>query len=229
MYPGVTHQQRTDISFRRQKDPDHHTGISALLYVEPDLNMVMLCVLDVMHLLSGVARKLIAYWMKGVKKVRLNPSKKREVSRRLLSLRTQIPSEFQRKPRSILHYLMWKATEFRFFVLYCGPVVLKSIFNSSNQYQHFLLLHIALRILCSDELAVSCNALAKKYLKKFVLALPLLYGPASVVINMHNLSHLADDAIRMGCSLSRVNCFPFESALGALENKLRGSSMGSSQ
>lgn len=237
VYPGVNHEQRTNETFRKQTDAQHHTGTSPLLDIKPPVDMVSICLLDVMHLVSGLLKRLIVYWMKGSSKKRvkasskkrtknsrkkgqLSPTQKTEVSRRLLSLQSQIPCEFQRKPRPIHKVLKWKATEFRFFLLYCGPIVLKSILPS-NLYQHFMLLHVAFRILCSDELAISSNALAEKCLKKFVLASPLLYGPASVPINIHNLVHVADDARNMGCNLSRINCFPFESALGALKKKLR--------
>ena len=38
----------------------------------------------------------------------------------------------------------WKATEFRFFLLYCGPLVMKGLLTN-NQYSHFLNLHVALK------------------------------------------------------------------------------------
>lgn len=40
-------------------------------------------------------------------------------------------------------------------------------------------------------------------------------------MNMHNLLHVADDATNFNCSLSRINCFPFESALGQIKCMLR--------
>jgi len=132
-----------------------------------------------MHLFfNGVMKRLINEWMKGSLKNRLSRREKNQISHRLLFLKPQMPIEFQRKPRSIIDYLKWKATEFRFFfLLYCGLVVLKNIINykSLKLYHHFLLLHVACRILCSDELAVTYNNDAKKYLKKFVFELPHLY------------------------------------------------------
>ena len=52
---------------------------------------------------------------------------KEELLKRMEELKQHVPSEFQRKTRSILHGAKWKATEFRFILLYCGPVVLKNI------------------------------------------------------------------------------------------------------
>lgn len=131
-----------------------------------------------------------------------------------------MPIEFQRKPRSIFVYLKWKATEFRFFLLYCGPIVLKDILPL-KLYHHFLLLHVACRILCSDKLALTYNTIAKKYLEKFVLTLPHLYEPKIQVINMHNLLHVADDAKNFNCCLSRISCFPFENVLGEIKRTVR--------
>ncbi|EFN68762.1 hypothetical protein EAG_00106, partial [Camponotus floridanus] len=45
----------------------------------------------------------------------------------------------------------WKATQFRFFLLYCGSVVLKDVL-SDHHYRHFLLLFAACRILNSSDL-----------------------------------------------------------------------------
>jgi len=73
-------------------------------------------------------------------------------------------------------------------------------------------LHVACRILCNDELAVTHNNVVKKYLEKFVFELPHLYEPKIQVINKHNLLHVADDAKNFNCSLSRIS-FPFESVL----------------
>lgn len=220
VYPGSDYPQRTDTSFRNRHNPEHHTGVSPLEKICPRVDMPNICILDFMHLGSGVSKKILEMLMFGPLTVRLGRRQKMELSRRLLSLTLQLPSEFQRKTRSIFHVRQWKATEFRFFLLYCGPIVLKNIIPKDS-YKHFLLLHVAFRILCSDDVAISLNSVAKKYLKKFVLALPLLYGTAAQVMNMHNLVHIADDVLNLGCSLSRVNCFPFENALGAIKRSLR--------
>jgi len=221
IYPGVEHIIRTKQSFNTQADSEHHIGISPLLNIIPEIDLTKIFVLDHMHLFfNGVMKKLINFWMKGSLKIRLSSRQKTEISRRLLSFNIQMPVEFQRKPRAIFDYLKWKATEFRFFLLYCGPVVLKNILPQ-KLYDHFLLLHVACRILCSEELAVTHNSTAQKYLQKFVLLLPYLYEPQSQVMNMHNLLHVADDVINFNCSLSRISCFPFESTLGEIKRMLR--------
>jgi len=95
--------------------------------------------------------------------------------------------------------------------------------TSKNLFRYFLLLHFAIRILCSDRLAIQFNAKAKECLEKFVLLVSELYGREAQVLNMHNLVHIADDVLNMGCSLSRINCFPFENTLGKIKQTLRTS------
>lgn len=180
-------------------------------------------ILDYMHLACvGVMKKLLEMLMYGSLKIRLTRNQKITISQRLLFLRSQIPSEFQRKTRSLFCVRQWKATEFRFFLLYCGPIVLRGVISKHlYRFIHFLLLHFAMRILCSDRLAIQFNVKAKECLEKFVLLVPELYGKETQVINIHNLVHIADDVLNMGCSLSRINCFPFENTLGKIKRTLR--------
>lgn len=221
IYPGVGYRARTNKSFRNRDYVEHHMGKSPLEKIRPAIDMTTRFILDYMHLACvGVMKKLLEMLMYGSLKIRLSPIQKIKISQRLLSLQSQLPSEFQKKTRSIFCVRQWKATEFRFFLLYCGPIILRDII-SKNLYKHFLLLHFAFRILCSDQLAVLFNAKAKECLEKFVLLVPELYGKEAQVINIHNLVHIADDVLNMGCSLSGINCFPFESTLGRIKRTLR--------
>lgn len=64
----------------------------------------------------------------------------------MVKLNTYVPSDFARRPRSLKDLKHFKATEFRQFVLYIGPVVLSGMLDS-DKYSHFLLLHSAIHIL----------------------------------------------------------------------------------
>jgi len=44
-----------------------------------------------------------------------------------MSLKYTTPNDFVRRPRSIRDVKQWKAVEFRNFLLYTGPVVLRDI------------------------------------------------------------------------------------------------------
>jgi len=56
-----------------------------------------------------------------------------------------IPLEFARYPRSLFEINRWKATEFRSFILYTRPVLLKDVLPK-RVYEHFLCLNVSIRI-----------------------------------------------------------------------------------
>ena len=71
-----------------------------------------------------------------------------EISNGLLSFSGKMPREFARQPRSIFDVERWKATEFRQFLLYTGPVVLRKV-STRDMYEHFLSFSVAISILLS--------------------------------------------------------------------------------
>ncbi|KYN50560.1 hypothetical protein ALC57_05601 [Trachymyrmex cornetzi] len=221
VYSEINALERTNESFRAQNDLEHHVAITPLLTIIPEIDMIKIFVLDSMHLgYIGVMKKLLVdYWMEGQLTIRMSRLQKKELSRRLDTIRKYIPTEFQRKIGALVNARKWKATEFRFFLLYCGPLVLKKILRS-ELYHHFLLLHVAFRILCSEKFK-QYNNLTKIYLNKFFQILPLLYGLQSQVLNMHNLIHIPDDTINMNCDLNLITSFPFENYLGQMRKLIR--------
>ena len=125
---------------------EHVTGISPLLDLKRDL--VSMFPLDYMHLVClGVVRKIFISWTSGL--LRLDSSFKQKLSENVLYMFT--PKEFQKKPRFVTKIDHWKATEFRSFLLYIRPVVLKELLTK-EKYSHFLCLNIAVRIMLSEKL-----------------------------------------------------------------------------
>ena len=61
-----------------------------------------------------------------------------------------MPSEFARQPRQLSEMDRWKATEFRQFLLYTGPVALHGILHT-DVYKHFLVLSVAVLLLLDDD------------------------------------------------------------------------------
>lgn len=222
VYPSTVSEERTDASFRRMQQPELHINEpSPVLQIIPRINVVACFVLDFMHLCClGIMKKLLEYWLTGSLNFRLDRRSREELARRMVALYSQVPFEFQRKPRSTQYFAKWKATEFRFFLLYCGPIVLKHLIRV-QLYNHFMLLHVGCRVLCSEKLCHRHVYFAKQYLTTFFIALKDYYGVASQILNAHHLIHLADDVINMGCSLLHLTAFPFESMLGKLKKCLR--------
>lgn len=133
-------------------------------------------------------------------------------------LKKDIPKEFNRKIRPASNYGNYKAAEHRFYVLYCGPVVLKKMLNE-ELYNHFLLFHVASRLLSSKE-ATQYISLSRDYLRRFVENSSMHYGDKFVTLNVNNLVHLPDDVDNIQCNLNDISAFPFESELGKIKNVL---------
>ena len=218
VFPDLNEPLRTDLTFERRCDEEHHQSVSPLQ--ELGIGMVSSFVLDYMHLVClGNVRRVISLWILGPLKCRLSSSTITAISSHLESIREYIPRNFSRKPRSLREFKQWKATEFRQFLLYTGPVVLKGRLPA-RLYKNFMLLSIAMRILLSPALCSDYCDYADKLLKCYVQNFAKLYGPEQVVYNTHSLIHLADDARRFG-ALDSVSCFPFENHLGTLSKLVR--------
>jgi hypothetical protein len=118
--------KRTDQDFRDEKYVEHQFKASPL--VELDVGLVSGFILDSMHLVHlGVVRRLLLYWIRGPKTTRVSSRHVMMISDNLLHIRSYVPNEFARKPRSLNEMDKWKATEFRQFVLYTGMLVLKPV------------------------------------------------------------------------------------------------------
>ncbi len=224
LYSVQSKMLRTDSSFLEQVDSDHHVGFSPLC--ELNIGLVTQVVLDYMHLVClGIMRKLIHYWTDGApnKKVKLPSKLVKEISDYLQLIRSLVPIEFSRKPRSLKDLNRFKATEYRQILIYTGLTCFAG--SISNQmYKHFLLLNCSFRILLSDKGSVlEWNTCAKRLLEKFVKYMPIIYGNSSLIYNVHNLLHIADDALNFG-NLNNVNAFPFENYLGSAKRLIQAKS-----
>ena len=217
----MTADKRDDSSFRQQKQPEHHNGRSPLLNIFPAINMIYIFALDFMHLCClGVMKRLLEFCLTTIADTKLNRVQRLQLTQRLTNLSTQIPVEFQRTLLQSLGMISkWKATKFRFFLLYCGPLLLKDILPK-ELFDHFLYFHTVLRILCSDKLCIKFSSLAKDYLKRFVLYCGRLYKLESLALNFHALIHLSDDVSFFNCSLNHVTAFPFENLLGKIKKMI---------
>ncbi|GBN39574.1 hypothetical protein AVEN_174655-1 [Araneus ventricosus] len=167
-FPDSNAPKRKDSDFDSYSH-DNDSGFilekSPLLKV--DIGLVTQFPLDYMHMVClSVMRKLFISWCRGPLNVHLCSRDIDILSNRLVSYSRNIPDELPRKPRSLREIDRWKATEFRMFLLYLGPTVLKKVLPS-NRYNHFLILHVAIRILCNevtirDNLSFAKESLLKK-------------------------------------------------------------------
>ncbi|CAN7990545.1 unnamed protein product [Ixodes hexagonus] len=108
-------------------------------------------------------QKILLLWIKCSKSYRLPSSIVSEVSQRLLDLKQFCCTEFACLPRPSKDIVFSKATELRCFLLYLGPVVLKNVLDR-ERYEHFLVLHVAIRILASPRMCTAYSTYAKELL-----------------------------------------------------------------
>lgn len=199
-------------------DDSHQCGETPLALLS--VGLVTQFPLDYMHLVClGVTRKLLHLWLKGRRLTRFSPSMIKELSRVLLTFTRHVPCEFNRKQRSMEDVERWKATEFRQFLLYTGPVSLKGIVPT-QVYNNFMLLSVGITILLNVSLCAELADYAHGILVLFVDHCSKLYGKQHVTYNMHGLVHLSQDAKMYGV-LDNISCFPFENFLGCLKKMLR--------
>lgn len=153
---------RDDQSFRRRDNEEHHKGDSIIEAIQ-DLDMVDDFPLDPLHVIYlGVMKRLLRIWISGDEGSVLE-----EISELLKSIGQAQPKEFQRKCRELSYIGYFKGHEFRTFLLYSGPVVLKHKI-SIEKYNHFLLLHTAITILNREDMCQSLNRLAECLLRDFI-------------------------------------------------------------
>lgn len=209
---------RTNVSFREKHQEEHHLGVTVLEKLQ--FNVVDQVPFEYMHLVClGVTRKLLNLWMKGkIVQFRLPPSEVRKITFQLIQLKSHVPLEFSRKPRALQFIDTWKATEFRQFLLYTGPIVLKSVLPEPY-YAHFMALHFAVTLLCTEKLYIKYNTYADSLLKYFVVNFPNLYGSEQMSYNVHGLLHLSRDSLNLG-PLDRTSAFRFENHLGILKRTI---------
>lgn len=225
IYPNINAPKRTDESFLRQEDEDHHLGISPLLRL--NIGMVSLFPIDYMHnICLGIVRKMLYIWTglsRQNKRVRFPIRVINEITDDMMALRTCVSNDFNRKPRGLNELAHWKATEFRTFLVYLGPIVLKNKIDHAI-YENFVLLHTAVIILLSKKYIsyFGLDFVSNQLLKTFIHHCKQIYGKEFLIYNVHVLSHLPDDVEKYG-TLDLFSAFPFENSFSKIKDLVRSS------
>jgi hypothetical protein len=138
-----------------------------------------------------------------------------QLSNRIADSAKYVPNDFNRKPRPLIELDRYKATEFRFIVLYLGPIVLKRDVVSK------LLQTFSIISLCYSDFLSTVKFIdtafintAKELLIYFVQNCENFYGTDFCVYNTHSLIHLADDVKYHKEVLDELSCFIFENFFG---------------
>ncbi|XP_060872826.1 uncharacterized protein LOC132946776 [Metopolophium dirhodum] len=224
-FPDREFIKKTHLDFINRTHEEYHVTESVSILTElPEVDMVYSFSLDYMHLTClGVVKKLIMLWLGNIKgspiSVRLQNRKVQEISGNLLFLKSSMTSDFSRFPRGLNEVPRWKATEFRLFLLYIGPIVLKDILNNEC-YLHFMCLHICFRILLVKNSSDELVGFVEKLLSYFVQKFGIIYGQKFMSHNVHGLLHIVDDYKKFG-PLDESSCFPFENYMKSLKKMVR--------
>ncbi len=215
LYKGNT---RTNSSFREEENSDHHKYKS--IFLKLDVDMVEQFPLDPMHCVDlGVTKRMMHYWREGERHHRIASSRLDIISKFNIAIK-HFPSAFNRKPRSLNEFKMWKATEFRTFLLYVGPVVLKWVLDPT-EYRLFLTLSVAMAILYNKKLLVNHAVFADELLNFFVKGCIKRYSNKFCTYNVHCLLHLAEIGKRAG-GLMNCSAYKFENNMTDIKRGVRG-------
>lgn len=211
-------RKRTNEEFRLHID---HMGISPLERLR-NIDLIKCISLDYMHLIClGVMRKLMYLWLGQYhkkKKWQFSFNQIKYISNTLEKMR--VPSEFARKPRSLTFIKQWKATEYRQLLFYTGLIVLRHQLRK-DLYQHFVTLHVAVRILASKNLHEHLSY-AQDLFEHFVDSFDILYKNYLVSHNVHGLLHITEDVRHFG-SIDNFSAFRFENFLYFIKKLIRKS------
>jgi len=163
---------------------------------------------------------MLILWIHGENTYRLGRLQILKISKRLESdMKPFISKEFGRRPQSLEFLKLWKATEFRQFLLYTGPIVLRKILPKA-MYNHFMTLHVLIRILCDAEQHQNKWNYVESLAKHFIRSFAKIYGVHHVTHNVYGIIHLVEDAKLHG-SIEKFSAFKFENFMQKLKNMIR--------
>ncbi|KAK3911659.1 Halomucin [Frankliniella fusca] len=131
------------------------------------------------------------------------------------------PDFVSRIPRSFEHFSLFKANEFRTYLLYFSLIIVAP-YLKDQYHQHWMLFVQAIFMLLKDSISQSDLQEAEVLLRLFVRDLGSLYGNKQYVYNCHQVLHLCLYVSRWGCLWSNSAC-SFEGMNGILADMIHGS------
>lgn len=185
-------------------------------------NIINSISVEYMHCcLLGVKRQILNLFLNpkfSGKDFYISPKSRQILNQRIMAIKP--PSYIVRKPRSLDERSNFKASEYRFLLLYYLPVCLSGLVQ--NMYvQHFRRLSAGVYILLQSTISKDEVNEAEKMLHRFVKDHQDFFGKQSMVMNIHLLKHLAESVRQLG-PLWCHSAFPFERNNGVLLKMVRG-------
>lgn len=218
IFDTTGHQKRTNDEFINQLDSKHHRGKS-ILETELNLNMIDQFPGDVLHIVYlGVFKKQLRL-MSDPEKRQLPKICGNEISTRLLFCNHFMVSEIHRKFRPLNNVASFHGNECRSILLKFGIVVFKGAIPAVY-YKNYLMLHVAISILCDKDLCIIENEAAEHILKAFIENSVNIYGNVLATFNLHMLEHLAEIVKIQNSPLESFSTFQFENFLYSIRRTI---------
>lgn len=161
-FQSTTSPKRNNADFREQKYDKHHKFKSPLL----ELNIDMVDdfpVSDSLHLIDlGVMKRLITGWKNGNfgKFITKWSHRDIEMVNSFLS-NCRLPKEIHRAVRQLDVLAYWKGSEYRSFLYYLSPVLLRHVLNP-EAYHHYLCFYVGI-VICSNTFFFVSYVLRRNY------------------------------------------------------------------
>lgn len=146
-----------------------------------------------------------------------------EMNDYFVSFRPYVPSELERKPRTLKQLKKFKANEMKQMLSYTLPVLIKD-YVEPRIFQEVLLLHVAIRLLQDPQNNRQNLDAAQALLDLFVLKYPDVFGVENFTYNTHCLIHLPDVVEQFG-ALYSFSAYKNENHLRILDRLLRKQSL----
>ncbi|CAL8076189.1 unnamed protein product [Calicophoron daubneyi] len=181
-FPLTNCPLRTDAAFRSRSD-SYKTILECL-----PIDMINDFPLDYMHCVClGVTKRVISKWLDSANNAFcIDSASKNIVHHRIMQYRGCLKPYFTKVCRTWNLYRQWHAVEFRQFLLYLGPVVLRDAI-STEYYDNFMHLSIGIYLLSHPAFYKTYNGFSHSCLIKFIESAYDVYGAGEMVYNVHSL------------------------------------------
>ncbi|KAJ8671928.1 hypothetical protein QAD02_003187 [Eretmocerus hayati] len=168
---------------------------------------------DFMHFLClGIAKTFFEFWLR-----MMTPLERREIDSIISSIK--VPNAVQRLSRSIRDRKYWKSKEWENWILYYSLPVMMQIESLAALTKHWAFLVQGFGILMCPSITRDNIRRAHESFVKFVTQTKLIYGPAMMKFNVHQLLHAAQSVINWGPFWARYG-YCFESNNGTLKKNI---------
>ncbi|XP_057329242.1 uncharacterized protein LOC130670086, partial [Microplitis mediator] len=135
-----------------------------------------------------------------------NPNQLAAINEILLKFKH--PSSISRSPRDITERNMWKATEWRSWLIFYSLPCLKKLLPH-KYLDHLALLVEGITILLEEKISSHMLETADKLLIRYICYYEEYFGEEKMTYNIHLLLHMAKSVVNLG-PLWAHNTFPFE-------------------